>query len=138
MVRKVLVIDDSPVIRYKYQLLLANRGCRVVNAGNGREGLRQLEAHSDIDLILVGIHMPVMEGLDFLKLVRQDQRYDRVAVFLLASKGQEEAVLRAFTLGAQGFIRKQDNAGTLERLIERVKGLGAEGRVRGIWTSCPA
>ena len=63
--RKVLVVDDSKLIHKMYEVML--RPHSLVYSLNGREGLQKLGEHSDIDLILLDINMPQINGLEFLR-----------------------------------------------------------------------
>jgi len=120
MLKKVLVIDDSALIRRKYTLVLKRYGCGIIGAVNGKEGFECLTDNSDLDLILLGIHMPVMDGIDFLKMVRCSHPHGHIPIVLLATDGQEEEVMRGISLGAQGYVRKNDPPDTLHELLERL------------------
>ena len=71
---KVLVVDDSALVHKIYRVFLNKyRGCSVIKAKNGREGLGKLAAVDDIDLILLDINMPVMNGIQFLETIQRER-----------------------------------------------------------------
>lgn len=120
MLKKVLVIDDSAVIRRKYTLLLKRYGCDIIEAKNGKEGFERLTDDPDLDLILLGIHMPVMDGIGFLKTVLGSNRHGHIPIVLLTTDSQDEEVLRGISLGAQGYVKKSDSPYTFHELLERL------------------
>jgi PleD family two-component response regulator len=70
MLKKVLVIDDSALIHQMYKMVLMRYRCEIINALNGQEGLDKLERHPDVDMMLVDINMPMMNGLEFIQKVK--------------------------------------------------------------------
>jgi CheY-like chemotaxis protein len=66
----ILLIDDKDSVRMVYQMALERAGYRVLTAENGKQGLRLLE-HQEVDLILVDIFMPEMDGLELIPLLRK-------------------------------------------------------------------
>ncbi len=72
MLDKVLVVDDSDLIHNMYKLMLKKyRGCAVLKALNGQEALDKL-ADESVDLILLDINMPVMNGIQFLETIQKN------------------------------------------------------------------
>jgi two-component system chemotaxis response regulator CheY len=71
--KSVLVIDDASLVRLYYRSILAGAGYRVEEALNGVEALEKLLSIS-VDLLIVDINMPQMDGLTFLELLRQKAR----------------------------------------------------------------
>jgi two-component system chemotaxis response regulator CheY len=71
--KSVLVIDDASLVRLYYRSILEGAGYRVEEALNGLEALEKLLSIS-VDLLIVDINMPQMDGLTFLKLLRQKAR----------------------------------------------------------------
>ncbi len=76
MLRKILAVDDSALIHQMYKLFLSRyKNCKLVSAMNGLEALDKLGQEEEIDLILLDINMPVMNGLEFLQRVQKESAY---------------------------------------------------------------
>jgi CheY-like chemotaxis protein len=71
-VAKILIVDDDPAVRATIRLLLERAGHSVVAAGDGRNGLAMFEA-GDIDLLLLDIFMPGMDGIETMRSIHQRQ-----------------------------------------------------------------
>ena len=80
----------------------------VLEAGNGEIALQVLrnDAANLLSLIMSDINMPVMDGLQFLEMRRDEQLAPGVPVVMITTEGGEEAVLRAISAGAKGYICK--------------------------------
>jgi two-component system chemotaxis response regulator CheY len=122
MLRKVLVVDDSALIHQMYQLVLSRYGCEILDAMNGLEALETLTRHSDVQLILLDINMPVMNGVQFLEKGSAVGITRRHPVIVISTEGKEEDTLRALKLGAKGYLRKPFNPAELHSLIDKVMG----------------
>jgi two-component system chemotaxis response regulator CheY len=124
---RVLIVDDSMVIRKVVESVLRVAGLgvdEVVFAANGLQGLEALERASsdgrELDLILSDVHMPVMDGLEFL-LERERRGIARgVPVVMITADGTDPQVVAAMAAGAQGYISKPF---TLEQIRECVASL---------------
>lgn len=110
---RALIIDDSAVMRKVVQRALRQAGLEfteVLEAANGEEGLEALRkdgANSgSLALIMSDVNMPVMDGLKFLELRRDEKLAVGVPVVMITTEGSEQAVLRAISAGAQGYICK--------------------------------
>jgi two-component system chemotaxis response regulator CheY len=106
-----LIIDDSAVMRKVIERTLRQAGLElteVLEAGNGEAALQVLrnDAHNSLSLIVSDINMPVMDGLQFLESRRDEKLAQGVPVVMITTEGAEEAVLRAISAGAQGYICK--------------------------------
>lgn len=101
-----LVIDDSRTIRTIIGKTLRELGLAVVEAGNGREGLEQLERSPEVALVLVDWNMPEMNGLDFIKAVRARRDYDHIRIVMVTTETEQEQVLRALEAGANEYVMK--------------------------------
>lgn len=104
--RAVLVIDDSRVARQQLRQPLEEAGYRVVEAGNGDEGLTELALHSDVALVLCDVNMPVRDGIGFLQALAADPRAPRPPVVMITTEQQVELVQQAKRAGARGWIVK--------------------------------
>jgi len=120
MLKKVLVVDDSALIHQMYKMVLMRYKCQIVDALNGQDGLDKLGKNPDIDLILLDINMPVMNGLDFIKKVKELGSFDHIPIVLVSTEGKEEDTMRGLALGAKGYVKKPFQPSDLHLLIEKL------------------
>jgi two-component system chemotaxis response regulator CheY len=115
--QKVLIIDDSNVVRLQVSRVLVTAGYSVIEACDGQDALDKLTSNTDVTLVLCDINMPRMNGIEFLERLGA-----RVPVVMLTTEGQVELRQRAKALGAQGWIKKPFKP---ELLVETVRKLAA-------------
>ena len=113
---RVLVIDDETQIRRFLDISLRAQGYRVRQAATGQEGL-QLAASEDMDLVILDIGLPDMEGHEVLEQLRQ---WSQVPVIMLTVRAGEAEKVRALDTGANDYVTKP--FGTQE-LMARVRAL---------------
>jgi two-component system, chemotaxis family, chemotaxis protein CheY len=105
---RVLIVDDSSVMRKIVERSLRQAGLsisQVLEAGNGAEALATVKDNK-VDLILCDINMPVMDGLEFVKLLPGVDNAKGVPVVMITTEGSEGHVVQALSAGARGYIRK--------------------------------
>ena len=119
MLKKVLVVDDSALIHQMYKMVLMRYKCQIVDALNGQDGLDKLAKNPDTDLILLDINMPVMNGLDFIKKVKELVSFNHIPIVLVSTEGKEEDTMRGLALGAKGYVKKPFQPSDLHQLIEK-------------------
>lgn len=117
--KKVLIVEDSKLLHKMYDVML--QGYELVHAGDGREGLQRLGEIADIDLILLDINMPNMNGLEFLSQVKSHQAFASVPVVIISTEGKEEDTLRGLQAGAAAYIKKPFRK---EEILEVISRLG--------------
>lgn len=120
-----LVVDDEDFICKLVERILVGAGYDVVSAANGCEALDKL-SQGGIDLVLLDIMMPQLDGFKTLDLIRE--QYD-VPVIMLTGKGEVSTLRDALAIGADDYIRKP--FGKLE-LLARVKAKLRRSRSRSI------
>jgi two-component system, sensor histidine kinase and response regulator len=121
---RILLAEDNAVNRQLVKALLAKRGHRVVTVGNGREAIAAA-AEGGIDLILMDVQMPEMDGLEATAVIRTVEKVtgEHIPIIALtahAMKGDREACLAA---GTDGYLSKPVNANDLFALIEALTGV---------------
>jgi two-component system chemotaxis response regulator CheY len=120
----VLIVDDSKSMRRVIIKTLQLSGFRVgeyLEASNGREALDQMEGKW-IDLILSDIHMPVMDGFEFIQSLREKEMYKDTPVIFVTTEASEIRLNRLMALGARGYIRKPFRPEEIGVLLSQVMG----------------
>jgi len=120
MMKKVVVVDDSTLIHQMYKMVLMRYKCKIIDALNGQDGLDKLTQNPDADLILLDINMPMMNGLEFIKKVRQLKKYDDIPIVIVSTEGREEDTMRGLALGAKGYVKKPFQPSDLHALIDKL------------------
>jgi two-component system chemotaxis response regulator CheY len=118
--KKVLVVDDSPTVRQQVGTALREAGFDVVEAGDGAEGVAKVTADRAINLVILDVNMPRMNGLEMLEKLKHDGQNASVHVVMLTSEGQLSLIERAKKAGAKGWIVKPFKS---ELLVAAVKKL---------------
>ena len=113
--RSILVVDDESVIRDLCAKIL--KGYRILQAENGAEALRLLERET-VDVILTDVMMPIMNGLDLLRQIKE-RRPDQLVV-VMTGYADKEVILRALKADADDFINKPINLLQLKTTIDKV------------------
>jgi two-component system chemotaxis response regulator CheY len=120
MLKKVLVVDDSALIHQMYRIAMAPYRCEFVDAMHGEEALDILATQQDIQLILLDINMPVMNGVQFLEKAGPLGLTGRIPVIVISTEGKEDDTLRALQLGAKGYLKKPFKPAELHGMIEKL------------------
>jgi len=116
---KVLVVDDDFINRKLIQAMLKRHPdmfSEIIEAENGSEALSILRKNEGINLILLDILMPILDGREFLKIFRSEDNNESIPVIVLSTDDTQKSVV--LELGANDFIIKPINE---EELIERIK-----------------
>ncbi len=116
--RKVLVVDDSKLMHKMYEVML--RRYPLVYASDGREALDRLREHADVDLILLDINMPNMNGLEFLAAMREEGSLGRIPVIVVSTEGRDDDAARGIAAGALAYIKKPFTGGEIMEVIARL------------------
>jgi two-component system chemotaxis response regulator CheY len=121
--RKVLVVDDSKLMHKMYEVML--RQYSLVYASDGRQALDRLQEHADIDLVLLDINMPNMNGLEFLAQLRADGSRANLPVIVISTEGREEDTNRGLEAGATAYIKKPFQTEEILAVIARLETKGS-------------
>ena len=104
--KTILVVDDSSLYTsYLKQNLLLHH-FKVITASNGKEGLVKLDLHPEIELIITDYHMPVMNGLEFVRKVRKKRNKKSLSIITLTSDTNSYTTSRFLKEGANDYITK--------------------------------
>src|SRR5258708_4787100 len=113
MSAKILIVDDSMMVRRQVGLALSAAGFVIIEAVDGTEALQKLAANLDTGLVVCDVNMPRMNGIEFLEHKNADARCRGVPVVMLTTEGQPELIQKAKGLGAKGWIVKPFKADLL-------------------------
>ncbi|MBC8015485.1 MAG: response regulator [Sporomusaceae bacterium] len=115
---KILICDDSSLIRKQLKDLLVNMGCEVVEAVNGLEVV-DIFKEAQPDVVFMDIVMPEADGLEALKNIKA---YDQDAkVIMLSSVGTSTKLVQALKTGAMDFIQKPYTAEQISKVITNIR-----------------
>jgi len=101
---KVLVVDDSDLMHRMYEVML--RGIPLVSARDGQQALDRLAEHADIDLVLLDINMPKMDGFELLSELGSRGIVPGLAVVVVTTEGRQEDAARGLAAGAAAYLTK--------------------------------
>lgn len=115
---KVLVVDDDMRNTFALSSALKKKGLVVILADNGKTALEKLESETDIELIIMDIMMPIMDGYEAISRIRMQRKYDNIPVIALTAKILPEDKSKAFEVGANDFLTKPVDVDKLLSLIK--------------------
>ena len=114
--RKVLVVDDDPVVGRSFDRVLGAKGYAVITAHDGEEALAKLNSEA-YDVVFTDIRMPGMSGLEVAERVKAQQPW--LPVVIVTGYGSEENETRAEAAGVSGFLRKPLSPEMIEGSAEK-------------------
>ncbi|PGL56365.1 response regulator transcription factor [Bacillus cereus] len=101
--KKVLIIEDEKIIREAVAQYFSHDGYEVLTAEDGQVGLEMFASHEDINLIILDIMLPVMDGWSVCRRIRKNSM---VPIILLTARSDEDDTLLGFELGADDYVTK--------------------------------
>jgi two-component system chemotaxis response regulator CheY len=126
---KALVVDDSRTIRTIIRRILVGVGYEVLEAGDGVQALEVLAANkSEIGIVLADWNMPVMNGFELLKQIRQDPGMASLKVMMVTTETEMCQMASALEAGANEYIMKPF---TKDILMEKLELIGISALVAG-------
>lgn len=121
MKKNIMTVEDSTSFREMVAFTLQEAGYDVVEAEDGRDALAKL-SDSDIDLILTDLNMPNMNGIELIKVLRENPAYKFTPVVFLSTESQMKKKQAARDAGATGWIVKPFKPNQLLQVVKKVIG----------------
>lgn len=115
----ILIVDDMIVNRLILKRIIEN-DYNVLEAENGVRALELLEQGEKIDIILLDLIMPEMSGIEFLHIIKQDERYRNIPVIVNTQAGERENEVKALEVGADDFLVKPYHTEIVKRRIANI------------------
>lgn len=104
--RRILLVDDDVRNIFALASALEQRGATVEIGRNGREALEKLDQVRDIDLVLMDVMMPEMDGLEATRRLRQDPRFEKLPVIAVTAKAMKDDQEQCLAAGASDYLAK--------------------------------
>lgn len=122
MAKKVLVVDDSAAIRQSISYVLQQGGYDVSEAVDGLDGLSVLASMDAVDLIITDVNMPNMDGISFIKKVRENGKFKFSPIIVLTTESQGAKMNEGKEAGATAWIVKPFSSEKLLGVVKKVTG----------------
>jgi len=119
--KTVLVVDDEEALRDLTARLIAKRGYQILTAGDGAEALALLAGGARVDLVVLDVMMPGVDGLQTLEQIRA-RGYTRLPVVLLTAQTNDDQILGGYKSGADCYITKPLQPSTLLNVVDYLIG----------------
>jgi len=120
MAKKLLIVDDASAIRKAICQIVEPLGFDVAEAEDGEQALAYCMRESVPEGILLDIDMPIMDGLSFLRVIRQNARYDTSQVVMCTTHNSIERVSEALSAGANEYVMKPFDQDIIKLKLEAV------------------
>lgn len=119
MKHKIVLAEDEPQIARFTIFKLEKEGYEVIWEKDGGAALESIKANHP-DLVLLDIMMPVMDGYQVLKKMKEDENLKNIPVIMLSAKGQERDIIKGFDLGSEDYIVKPFRPAELVARIKKI------------------
>ena len=113
----VMLVDDSNTVRKYHGAILESMGLDIIEAENGMEALEKT-LNTDIDLYLVDVNMPIMDGYTFITNLRKQDAYKNVPVIMVTTQAKDEDKINAYKVGANLFETKPIKPEQLQAYVD--------------------
>ena len=117
---KILIIEDDKFLLKAYSIKLRKEKFSVILATNGASGLELAEKENP-SLIILDLMLPKMNGFEFLKKIKSDEKLKDIPIIVISVLGQKTDQERAIKLGAEKYLIKTDH--TLEEIIKNINNI---------------
>jgi len=127
MKKTILIVEDEPLNRKLIRDILTHRGNTVIEAGNGRKGV-DLAIEIKPDLIFMDIQLPVMDGLEAIRLIRSDPTARHIPIVALTGNAMDEDEKRMRKAGCDGYLSKPFKVKELLQMTDSFLGLSGNSK----------
>jgi CheY-like chemotaxis protein len=116
--KKILLVDDDARNVFALSQILKERGMEIVQAENGKNALEMLDLEPNMDLVLMDIMMPEMDGYEAIRQIRTQGRFRNLPVIALTAKAMKDDKQKCIDEGANDYIDKPIE---VERLLSLMR-----------------
>ena len=116
--KKIVLVDDDMRNLFALSKILTERGMEIIKAENGKNALEMLDTHTRIDMVLMDIMMPEMDGYEAMRKIRSHVKFKNLPVIALTAKAMKEDKQKCIDAGANDYITKPID---IERLLSLMR-----------------
>ncbi|CDZ76852.1 Autoinducer 2 sensor kinase/phosphatase LuxQ [Legionella massiliensis] len=116
--RKILLVDDDMRNAFALSSALTKHGLKVIIAENGKHAIEKLEQEFDIEIVLMDIMMPIMNGFEAMTYLRKQERFQKLPIIALTAKAMLEDRVACLNAGANDYLTKPID---MEKLVNLIK-----------------
>jgi two-component system, chemotaxis family, chemotaxis protein CheY len=117
---KIMIVDDSSIVRQQVSQALMEAGFHVVEAVDGQDAAEKIAEHGSVSLLLCDVNMPRMNGIELLTKLAGPGNSPPFPVLMLTTDGQPELIARAKGLGAKGWMVKPVRPAILVATVKKL------------------
>ena len=114
---RILVVEDEESLLMLERILLSSKGYRVTGVTDGKAALEEIQRNKP-DLVLLDIMLPVMDGFELCKLIKDNPDTSHIPVIMLTAKKSSQDVARGMEVGADAYITKPFKSAKIVEVIE--------------------
>jgi tubulin-specific chaperone A len=115
--KTILLVDDDMRNVFALSSFLESNHAKVIIAKNGKIGVEKLKENPEVDLVLMDIMMPEMDGYEAMRLIRQDERFKDLPIIALTAKAMKEDRDKCIQAGANDYLAKPIDTSKLMSLL---------------------
>ena len=105
--KRIMIVEDSPTVRYEVKLLLKQIGIVPIEVGGELGCFMQIEQYGKpVDLILMDLTLKNENGFEIIEKIKENPKYSKIPIIVLTEHADAQHVLKARDLGVEGYIRK--------------------------------
>ena len=115
--KKALIVDDDIHNIFALTSALENHQMQVIYAENGKDGLRLLQTTPNVDVVIMDVMMPEMDGYEAMREIRKDQRFYALPILALTAKAMKGDREKCIETGASDYVTKPIDVDSLMSLL---------------------
>lgn len=116
--KTILIVDDDTRNIYSLQAALDNTNAILLTAGNGIEAIEKIKAHPEIDIVLMDIMMPEMDGYEAMGIIRNEMQLTQLPIIAVTAKAMSTDAEKCLDAGASDYLPKPLDTGKLIQLMK--------------------
>jgi len=119
-IKKILVVDDDPALTAMVKKCLESKGYEVTAVTEAVDGLEHA-MKNDPDLIILDIMMPIINGFNFCRLLKQEEETKNIPIVILTARDQKKDMKIGLEMGAEAYLVKPLNTSELLKTIKVIE-----------------